>query len=159
MGLIWFVPFWSSRRQPRREFIRGYTAAMTDTATDSSIRGRVVSASDASIHLAVPGTSYQLTLACDAPPPAGAVTRGWIGATAMSMHGASAGGRFIEPTIGAPRIVAGQVVSIDTNSGTALVQSAVPMVVQLERAEDAQTVQVGDLVNFHVRSGARWHVS
>jgi len=77
----------------------------------------------------------------------------------MSMHGASAGGRFIEPTIGAPRIVAGQVVSIDTNSGTALVQSAVPMVVQLERAEDAQTVQVGDLVNFHVRSGARWHVS
>jgi len=122
------------------------------------IRGRLAASDGATVELAVPGTAYRLVLACSSPLEdlPGSVVRGCIEASAMKVHHASAGGRFIEPTTGSPRIIAGRVQSVSEDQGTAVVQSVVPITIHPERSEDFASLQPGAMVNFHVRSGAEW---
>jgi len=122
-------------------------------ATAASARFEIVELDGDHVVLSVPGNAYAIRLrwAGDAAASVGVVA-GRIEATALRVHGASAGGRFIEPVAGTPRIVSGTVEAIDKASVTIAVQSVVPMHVALEHRADLEQCPVGSLVNFHVRS-------
>jgi hypothetical protein len=131
---------------------------MSSSRTSRAFRGSIESFDGTTVVIGVPGTSYSLRLATNdsLATAIGERVSGVIKATALRVHVATAGGLFIEPTSGEPRIVAGRIDSIDAASGECVVCSVVPMAVRLESPEDAATLRVGDLVNFHVRSGATW---
>jgi hypothetical protein len=134
---------------------------MSTSSTDHAFRGLVESHDAGTIVIGVSGSNYHLRLAVAEPVNASAGERvmGTINAKGLRVHVATAGGLFIEPISGEPRIVAGRVESIDTDAGAIVVQSVVPMCVQLETPEEAASLRVGDLVNFHVRSGTMWQAS
>jgi hypothetical protein len=134
---------------------------MSTSSTQYAFRGLVESLDTGTIVIGVSGSSYRLRLAVDEPVDVSVGERvmGAINACGLRVHVATAGGLFIEPISGEPRIVAGRVESIDRDAGAIVVQSVVPMCVQLETPEEAASLQEGDLVNFHVRSGAMWQAS
>ena len=106
--------------------------------------------------LAVPHTDYELRARC--PEPGGCSAdmvgdrvRGVFEAEALRIHGASGGGRFIEPVMGEPRIVAGVVRAIDDEGGRVLVDVAVPMWLRFDEAQDRSLLEIGGLVNCYVR--------
>lgn len=108
--------------------------------------------------LKVPGTSYKLQLATSrngtsitAEP--GKRIKGIIHAKAMRMHSAKAGGKFIEPVWGEPRIVSGLVLAIDESKNRLLVDVSLPMWVEVYKGQQAQQFAVGQMVNFYVQSG------
>ena len=115
---------------------------------------KVRRAEEGSIDVAVPGTTYSIRL--QGTGTVGDRCEGFIEATAMKVHVASGGGRFIQPAHGEPRIVAGHVVAMDADGAGAVVRSVVPVHVRFEDPASAASIEVGDLVNFHVRSGASW---
>jgi len=107
--------------------------------------------------LKVPGTSYKLQLATSdngtritAEP--GKRIKGIIHAKAMRMHNAKAGGKFIEPVWGEPRIVSGLVLAIDESKNRLLVDVSLPMWVEVYEGQQAQQFAVGQMVNFYVQS-------
>lgn len=116
---------------------------------------KVCGAEDGTIDVAIPRTAYRIRL--DGSGVVGERTEGCIQATALKVHVASGGGRFIQPVNGEPRIVAGHVVALDADG--AVVRSVVPVRICFEDAASAESIAVGDLVNFHVRSGAAWATS
>ena len=134
---------------------------MKDPAQDITIRARLRPIEDQhdAVDVSVQERPYRLHLASDDRVAAPVIASGWIEATALRVHQASGGGRFIEPIEGAPRIVAGTVTSIDRSSGSAVIHSAFPMMVHFEDPEDVNRIETGMLLNFHVRSGARWHTT
>ena len=105
---------------------------------------KVCGAEDGTIDVAIPGTAYRIRL--DGSGVVGERTEGCIQATALKVHVASVNGE--------PRIVAGHVVALDADG--AVVRSVVPVRICFEDAASAESIAVGDLVNFHVRSGAAW---
>ncbi len=123
-----------------------------DTTISGTVKVREVNGDV--IIVEIPGSTYRIELAGQAQ--SGQRLHGWIDATALKVHIASGGGRFIEPTRGAPRIVAGHVMSIDADQGTAMIRSVLPVHIRLEQVDRADQISVGDLVNFYVRSGASW---
>jgi hypothetical protein len=132
-----------------------------NTGIDSQdlARGVLESIEGGLVVLSIPGTSYRLHLVPTVPPgeidaAPGAKIRGRIQARALRMHPARGGGRFIEPVWGAPRIVAGRIVSIDAAAGRVCVDAAVPMWVAAPPGQDLGAFSPGQLVNFHVESGA-----
>lgn len=131
---------------------------MIITEPDTIARGTVVSLDDDHLVLAIPETEYRLHLVPGAPIDAapGARIEGVIEAVALRIHGASGGGRFIEPVYGAPRIVAGTVQRIDAAAARALVNVAVPMWVTWPKGQDLSVLTPGAFVTFHVRSGTRF---
>lgn len=123
----------------------------------ATARGVLESVAPGMIVLAVPGTDYRLHLVPTAAPmaPVGKRMTGTISAKALRMFKASGGGRFIEPVIGQPRIVAGQVLAVDQANRRALVDVSVPMWLTFEAKQHGDvTFSVGDLVNCYVESGA-----
>lgn len=121
-------------------------ATASFTATIEQIEGECVV-------LAVQDNAYRLRFAWKgASAPSVGRIKGTIRVHALRVHAAASGGRFIEPVIGAPRIVAGRVDAIDAHSATISVRSVVPMHVALERREDLAACSIGSLVYFHVRS-------
>ncbi len=118
----------------------------------------------------VPGTEYQLHL-LGTPAPFGSEPqgrrlragrigqriKGEIHAKALRMHRSDTGGWFIEPIYGAPRIVQGEVISIDGPSRRVLMQMAVPIWVSVHPEQDLGAIQVGELWNCYVESGT-WFV-
>lgn len=122
-------------------------------ATKSHTRVEVTRVEGEDVVLALHDSAYAIRLrwAGDDAPSTGVVT-GRIQVRALRLHGSSAGGRFIEPVAGAPRIVSGTVEAIDAGSATIALRSVVQMQVALERREDLALCHVGGLVNFHVRS-------
>ena len=110
------------------------------------------------IVITVPGTSYKLHLATSgngasitAEP--GKRIKGIIHAKALRMHSAKAGGKFIEPIWGEPRIVSGLVLAIDESKNRLLVDVSLPMWVEVYEGQQAQQFAVGQMVNFYVQSG------
>ena len=78
-----------------------------------------------------------------------------IEARALKLHRASAGGRFIEPVHGRPRIVQGTVYEVDLARDRLLMDVVVPMWVTVETAVTGQAASEfsqGDLLNFYVES-------
>ncbi|MEE2906482.1 MAG: hypothetical protein VX527_01485 [Planctomycetota bacterium] len=122
----------------------------------------VLQSSDAlTVVLNPPGNSYELHLSVDTPLKDVLVGDRIIGtarARALRVHPATGGGAFIEPIAGAPRIVAGRVISNDEH-GMILVRSAIPLLVELEDETDRATCIPGAFINFHVQSGTTFQPS
>ncbi len=120
-------------------------------------KGVLRSVSDDVMVLDVPGTEYQLHLVhAELSTPPGKRIRGVIHATALRMHPVAAGGRFIEPIYGAPRIIAGTVTAVDEVNRRVLVETALPMWVTWPDGQDTSFLREGQLVSFHVESGVRF---
>ncbi len=129
----------------------------TDIESRARARGILVELDDERLVLALPGTEYRLHLrptvsGAEITTPPGKRISGTIRATALRMYPARAGGRFIEPIWGEPRIVQGTVLAVD--AGRVLVDVSVPMWVTLKEGQDVSGLAEGQMVNFYVRSGA-----
>ncbi len=127
-------------------------------AIDDTARVRVERASDHEVILSVPGTNYRPYLRPGAPLSAfpaepGRRARGVIRGRALRMHRAHAGGSFIEPIEGHPRIVQGIVQAADLERNRLLVHAAVPMWLDMAEGQLASDFQTGDMVNFYAESG------
>lgn len=119
-------------------------------ATVESFDGRTIA-------LSFHGTNYQLHLTAaglSGALTAGRRARGRIEASALRMHRATAGGRFIEPVYGHPRIVQGAVVEVDEAGNRLLLDVGVPMWVRPPANQPAATFKPGEMLNFLVQSGA-----
>ena len=108
------------------------------------------------IILAIPATDYQMHLVCNGKTAAhiGKRIQGVIHVKALRMHKASAGGSFIEPIYGHPRVVQGRVVAIDLAQNRLLCEVVVPMWVEPFDGQSAADFNAGDMVNFYAQSGA-----
>lgn len=131
------------------------------TSTDDLARVRVAGLDGTTLRVSVPGTSYVLTFdagdgAAALRGLAGRVVQGRVEAQALRLHRAGGGGRFVEPLIGAPRIIQGLVRAIDQQGRRLLVETAVPMWLTLAEGDRPEEFAEGDLVNCYVASGARW---
>ena len=127
--------------------------------SQSLARGVLDSVGNDLLVLRVSGTDYKLHLVPTVPAgeiatPPGKRIKGTIRATALRMHPAQGGGRFIEPVWGAPRIVAGQVMAVDGEKNRVLVDACVPIWVRAPEGQDSSVIREGELINFHVESGA-----
>ena len=130
---------------------------MNASAPVAVFTATIESVDDGTVVVSVPGNAYRITMAwggVDTPSP-GRV-KGVIEAHALRVHEAAAGGRFIEPVMGVPRIVSGTVEAIDEDAATVALRSVVPIHVALEDRDDLAKCMVGSLVNFHVRSDVRF---
>ncbi len=130
----------------------------TDTEPKALARGILESLTDDELVLAISHTDYRLHLVPTVPAGefdgyVGKRIRGVIQAVALRIHRATAGGRFIEPVWGAPRIVAGNVCTLDESNRRVLVDVSVPMWVTVPAGQDLGILREGDLVNFYVQSG------
>jgi len=134
---------------------------VTVQTTDPKAIARLIleSVGDDKIILTVPGTDYRLHLVPAAPAgqistPPGKRLKGTIHARALRVHPARAGGRFMEPIDGMPRIVAGAVLKLDAEARQAIVDVGVPIIVSMREDQDLAALAEGELVNFYVESGA-----
>lgn len=120
-----------------------------------------------SVVLGVHGTDYLITLTpsvqpADFPVPASRRNRrirGTVEGRALKMHRADAGGRFIEPVHGQPRIVQGTVSRVDAANDRLLMDIVVPMWITVETevtGQSASDFQPGELLNFYLESGTRF---
>ncbi len=130
---------------------------MTASATAADFTATIDRVQGDDVVIGVPGNAYGIRVgwAGDTVAAPGRV-RGVIEAHALRVHPAAAGGRFIEPVMGSPRIVSGTVTAIDVDAATVAVRSVVPMHLALEHREDLAACEVGASVNFHVRSDSRF---
>ena len=135
----------------------------TNVETEGIARGVLDEVDDQHLVLAVSGTEYRLRLAIAADEGelashVGKRIKGRIHATALRMHAAQAGGRFIEPVWGAPRIVSGAVLSGDEAKNRLLIDVSVPMWVTMADGQQAKDFGEGQMVNFYVTSGTRFEL-
>lgn len=133
----------------------------TDLDGNSLARGILESLNDDELVLSLPHTNYRIHLVPTVPAGeisshVGKRVKGMIQARALRMHRAQGGGRFIEPVWGAPRIVAGKVVSVDEPNRRVLVDVSVPIWVTAPEGQDFSEMHEGELVNFYVESGTRF---
>jgi hypothetical protein len=78
---------------------------------------------------------------------------GVVSGRAQKLHRAHAGGEFIEPVEGHPRIVQGRVRETDPTGNRLLLQAVVPMWITLSADQSARSFMPGDIVNFYMESG------
>ncbi|MDZ4831560.1 MAG: hypothetical protein SGJ09_15345 [Phycisphaerae bacterium] len=113
------------------------------------------SGTDELIVLSIPSTAYRLhfKLAGRVTTVVGKRITGTIRGKAMRIHPASAGGQFIEPVDGHPRIVQGVVVTVDAAANRLLIDMAVPAWIVVAEGQLASDFVVGQTVNMYVESG------
>lgn len=135
---------------------------MSDTNTTVSplAQGSLVEQSDGKIVLGLASTEYQLHLLVDSPvtPSVTGKVTGTITAQAQRVDKTQAGtgGRFIEPVYGRPRRIQGRVTATDTSANTITVLAACPVVCSFATAQSASDFEVGQLVTFDVKPGAKF---
>ena len=119
---------------------------------------RLETVADGIAEFTVPGTQYRLHLAVDADldARAGQRIRGRVRGRALRMHRASAGGNFIEPLQGRPRIVQGIVLAVDPSANEVVLDLVVPVRIAMHADQTAGTFSTGDVVNFYMESGTRF---
>jgi hypothetical protein len=125
--------------------------------TDSDlVRGTLESANGNEITISLPGTDYRLRFTQGGPTAVhpGKRVKGVVRMKALRMHKAEAGGAFIEPMMGQPRIVQGVVRGVDAGANRLLVDVVVPMWVEPFDGQQATEFTAGDMVNFYAQSGA-----
>jgi hypothetical protein len=125
--------------------------------TDSDlVRGTLESANGNEITISLPGTDYRLRFTQGGPTAVhpGKRVKGVVRMKALRMHKAEAGGAFIEPIMGQPRIVQGVVRGVDAGANRLLVDVVVPMWVEPFDGQQATEFTAGDMVNFYAQSGA-----
>jgi hypothetical protein len=106
--------------------------------------------------LEVPGTDYELHLKGSLAVAPGTVLRGEIHASALRMHRSDAGGRFIEPVYGPPRIVQGTVLAVDRAANRVLLDLTVPAWITIHAGNAIDDFHEGELWNCYVESGTRF---
>lgn len=135
------------------------TVAVSDIAR--VVLEQVVPGQPSRVQLSVPRYEYRLDLVLDGDPAtlAGRVGKrvaGVIRGRALRMWSARAGGCFIEPVWGHPRIVQGRVIATDIERNAVLLDLVVPAWFDLEPSQAAAAFQTGDMLNFYVESGMRF---
>jgi hypothetical protein len=127
----------------------------TISADPAVCRARLEESGPEGFVISVPGTEYVLRLhlkgATSVAP--GKRISGVITGSAQKVHRASAGGEFIEPVEGHPRIVQGRVRESDPTGNRLLLQAVVPMWISLSADQSARSFLPGDIVNFYMESG------
>ncbi|MGA1266558.1 MAG: hypothetical protein ACO32J_05205 [Phycisphaerales bacterium] len=120
------------------------------------VRGVLESANGSEITVSIPGTDYRIRFAQGGPTAVhpGKRVKGRVHAKALRMHRANAGGGFIEPVIGQPRIVQGVVRGVDPAANRLLLDVVVPMWIEPFDGQQATDFATGELVNFYMQSGA-----
>jgi len=105
--------------------------------------------------VSIPHTEYMLRLhlAGTTAVAPGKRIEGVVSGQAQKFHKAHAGGEFIEPVEGHPRIVQGRVRAVDQGANRVLVQAVVPMWVRVAAGQSAAEFHPGDFVNFYMESG------
>ena len=136
--------------------------------SDSSVQSdpsvcqvRIEEAGPEGFVVSVPHTDYMLRLHLKSGPKgeerltaaAGKRVSGVISGQAQKFSRARAGGEFIEPVEGHPRIVQGRVRATDVSANRVLVQAVVPMWVTPAPGQTAGEFRAGDFVNFYMESG------
>jgi len=131
---------------------------MSDTTISGDpavCHARLEEASPEGFVISVPHTEYLLRLhqkGHTAVAP-GKRIEGVITGQAQKFHRASAGGEFIEPVEGHPRIVQGRIRAVDAAANRVLLQAVVPMWVTPAAGQSARDFAAGDFVNFYMESG------
>ncbi|MSR17698.1 MAG: hypothetical protein EXS00_00765 [Phycisphaerales bacterium] len=108
------------------------------------------------VTITVPDSNYLLKLACPGLPEGAQVgrrIRGVVHASALKISRAVAGGVFIEPCLGEPRIVQGRVLATDLRTNKLLAHVVIPMWITLPRGQSSSDFSTGELINFYVASG------
>lgn len=134
-------------------------ADATMTQSNPNIaRGILAAADDDQIILAIPGTDYQLKLKVYQRPSTeiGKRITGTIRAEARRIDVVKTGGRYVEPVMGRPRRVQGEIVAIDPGAQTVTVHAGVPIMCKTDGRQRAEQFQVGDFVSFDVLPGANF---
>ena len=131
------------------------TASSTCTVRLEEIRDAASTGATRLYVLSVPGTEYVLDLVAGGPTAAalGKRVQGVVSGRAQKLHRAHAGGEFIEPVEGHPRIVQGRVRETDPTGNRLLLQAVVPMWISLSADQSARAFMPGDIVNFYMESG------
>jgi hypothetical protein len=126
------------------------------TVEGDLVRGVLEAADGSEITVSIPGTDYRIRFAQGGPTAVhpGKRVKGRVHARALRMHRANAGGAFIEPVMGQPRIVQGVVRGVDPAANRLLLDVVVPMWVEPFDGQQANDFATGDLVNFYMQSGA-----
>lgn len=135
------------------------STAVTDTAR--VVLEEVVPASGGSpakVRVSLPNMAYRVELVLDGDAAAlagkgGKRVSGTVRGKAQRAWHATAGGCFIEPVWGAPRIVQGRVLAVDVQANAVLLDLVFPAWVTLEASQNAGSFQTGDMLNFYVESG------
>ncbi len=141
----------------------GQTSIDEDQAGDDVARGRVVSLRESTLSLQPAGTEYKIDLVVDDQslariPEVGKRVKGRLTAQALRLHEATAGGLFIEPLEGAPRIVAGRIRRVDSQARRLLVEAVVPFWIQLHETDDPEQWEQGQLINCYVQSNTSFTI-
>lgn len=134
------------------------------TATNATARvvlDELVPASEAGparVRVSVPGYAYRLELAVSGPTAAlegrrGRRVEGVVRGQALRAWRAAAGGCFIEPVWGVPRIVQGRVLAVDVDANAVLLDLVFPAWITMEPSQPAGGWHTGDMLNFYVASG------
>ena len=107
----------------------------------------------------IPGTQYRLHLVVeeDLEDRIGERVRGRIRGRSLRMHHSPAGGNFIEPLEGRPRIVQGTVMAVDPGAHEVLVDLVVPIRLEIPESQSTALFATGDMVNFYMEPGASFH--
>ena len=131
------------------------TASSTCTVRLEEIRDAATGGGARSFVLSVPGTEYVLDLVSGGATSVAVGKRvsGVVSGRAQKLHRAHAGGEFIEPVEGHPRIVQGRVRETDPTGNRLLLQAVIPMWVALAADQSARSFMPGDIVNFYMESG------
>lgn len=114
----------------------------------------------ARVRVSMPGFAYRVELVLDGPAAAvagrvGKRIEGTVRGTALRAWRATAGGCFIEPVWGAPRIVQGRVLAVDVDANAVLLDLVFPAWITMEPSQPAAAWHTGDMLNFYVESGMR----
>lgn len=119
-------------------------------------RGVLAAAAPDRITFGIPGTDYQLHLAVRGPlgTHAGKRLVGTIRVQARRADVVKTGGRFIEPVMGRPRRIQGEVAAVDPTARAIIVRSVVPVVAALDAHQSPDMFRIGDLVAFDAAPGA-----
>ncbi len=132
------------------------TAASHSTLDVATLRLTAIDGEAA--EFTVPGTQYRLHLAVDAGFQAtvGHRVKGRVHGRALRMHRAGAGGNFIEPLQGRPRIVQGTVLAVDPAANEVILDLVVPVRIAMQSGQSAAAFSTGDVVNFYMEPGTRF---
>ncbi len=129
---------------------------MESSVASHIVRATLLEAHPERLVLALPGTDYRLHLSAAGPVGAkvGSVVRGRIEVHARRIDVTRAGGQFIDPVYGRPRIIQGRVVETVPESSMIVVRALVPLHVKVRPPQKPADFEIGALVNFSVDPGA-----
>ena len=131
--------------------------AVFSAVVESVANGRIV--------LRLPRSSYQLHLAAPEKSnggralAAGERVHGMVVGESLRMYPASAGGKFIEPIWGEPRIVAGVVLEANEAKRLVIVDAVAIFKLSVPPHQDFAVLAPGAQVNFYLNSGARFELA